>query len=59
MPTELPPRPPRPINPGTEKEPEDAADTELEKFLGDKPTSDIPSPLPDLIPDIPGVPTRR
>ncbi|WP_181700747.1 hypothetical protein [Chthonobacter albigriseus] len=60
MPTELPPRAPKPINPGTEKHPEDASDLELEKFLEDDPDSDIPSPLPDLVPGvIPGVPTIR
>lgn len=58
MPTELPK--PRPTNPGTEKEPEDASDNELKKFLEEEPQSDIPSPLPDLVPEtIPGVPTRR
>ena len=58
MPTELPT--PKPINPGTEKEPEDAGDIELEKHLKGEKQSDIPSPLPDLVPaGIPGVPTRR
>lgn len=58
MPTKLPT--PKPINPGTEKEPENPSDIELEKFIEDEPQSDIPSPLPDLVPPvIPGVPTIR
>ncbi|BBE71826.1 hypothetical protein [Oharaeibacter diazotrophicus] len=58
MPTELPT--PKPINPGTEKEPENPGDAAIEEHLKGEPQSDIPSPLPDLVPElIPGVPTVR
>lgn len=58
MPTELPT--PKPINPGTEKTPENPSDIELEKHLQADPDSDIPDPLPDLVPQaVPGVPTQR
>jgi hypothetical protein len=58
MPTELPH--PKPTNPGTEKVPENPSDIELDKHIDGKPQSDIPSPLPDLVPElIPGVPTLR
>lgn len=56
MPTELPI--PKPTNPGTEKMPEDPSDVERQKVIDGEPESDLPDPVPGLVPGtvVPGVP---
>lgn len=47
MPTELPTPRPKPINPGTQKEPETPTDVAIDKLIDCKPEPDSVDPMPE------------